>query len=102
MKQHKYLWRNDKADHGSASSKGIDEYTIQKFQQDKKMDEPSSSVKALDELLDLPHLNILFRCVLAHLEGETNALKKFPSNTRRRKTRRTRCDVLGVAGSDCF
>lgn len=29
---------------------------------------PSSRVKALDELLDLPHLYILLRLILTHLE----------------------------------
>jgi hypothetical protein len=29
-------------------------------------DRPSGRVKALDELLDLPHLDVLFRYVLAH------------------------------------
>ena len=31
---------------------------------------PSGSIKALDEPLDLPHVNALLRHVLAHLEGD--------------------------------
>jgi hypothetical protein len=32
------------------------------------MNLPSGSVKTLDELLDLPHLNVLLRCILTHLD----------------------------------
>jgi hypothetical protein len=33
---------------------------------------PTSRVKALDELLDFPHLNVLFRLVLTHFFYSTN------------------------------
>jgi len=33
---------------------------------------PTSRVKALDEFLDFPHLNVLFRLVLTHFFYSTN------------------------------
>ena len=39
------------------------------------VDVPSGGIKALDELLDLPHLNVLLRGVLTHL-GSRNVVNK--------------------------
>jgi hypothetical protein len=38
------------------------------------MHAPAGRVKALDELLDLPHLNILFCLVLTHFSTDTRRL----------------------------
>ena len=35
---------------------------------------PAGRVKALDELLDFPHLNILFRLILTHFSTDTRPL----------------------------
>ena len=46
-------------------------------------DLPSGRVKALDEFLDLPHLNILLRCILTHLKknlGDTGRLVDVDEN----------------------
>ena len=41
---------------------------------DGEKDAPAGRVKALDELLDFPHLNILFRLVLTHFSTDTRPL----------------------------
>ena len=61
-----YLWRNDKTYHGSASSEEKGDRSMNSQNQGKKSYAPSGRIKALDELLDLPHLDVLLRNVLTH------------------------------------
>jgi hypothetical protein len=45
----------------------IDQQRVVKIRQ---KNAPSGRVKALDELLDLPHLDVLFRYVLTHIRKD--------------------------------
>ena len=41
------------------------------------MDIPSGGVEALDELLDLPHLNVLLCWILTHFDEENRATRRL-------------------------
>ena len=61
-----YLWRKDKTNHRGSSSDEAGA-SVGRHRSRKEKDEPSGRVKALDELFHLPHLYVLFRCILTHL-----------------------------------
>lgn len=62
-----YLWGYNKTNHGCTSTIAYDKYPF--YIIDEQTTLPSGCVKALDELLDLPHLDVLLCLFLTHGGG---------------------------------
>ena len=82
-----YLGRYNEADHGSASAAALFRINIVVRHWRGGKCAPTSRVKALDEFLDFPHLDVLFRLILTHF--------LYTANTRPVDS----CGQAGVDGS---
>ena len=59
------------------------------------MNAPSSGIEALDELLHLPHLNVLLCLILTHFDDSARPSASLYVQQKRRKQRKGRAESAG-------